>query len=312
MQEEPSDLNFENLKQLIAEWVYIEGDPPDRENFQDKLAILERAIECLRIKYKCIENPLPLEIFIQGYFRVDRNILHYYFPTKHDSLGSGTPPLQLQPMLLLFLLIYHKQSYRIYDIISGFIHKIWDQLEFLDFKKTQTGVVRCFTNTRFAANTLRDYGLLKFTPKEAYRTWVLSLPGFLVASKVLKEWNGIWDLPTVGKEKHFDLYPSIFTAWIDLRTYDAMVERLAYICEPNTQVFKTFENVLKAAYGLLGSYWKVIQDGTKSIKERKKISMEHIQKLDDMPEIEQFYTEFSKCINVDRLLSGLDTPPSLL
>ena len=161
MQEEPSDLDFEKLKQLIAELVYIEGDPPDRENFQDKLDILERAIECLRIKCKCIENPLPLEIFIQGYFRADQNTLRYSFPTQHGSLGSGTPPIQLQPKLLLFLLIYHRESYQIYDIISKFADKIWDQLTFLDFKKTRTGVVRCFTNTRFAAHTLRDYGLFR-------------------------------------------------------------------------------------------------------------------------------------------------------
>jgi hypothetical protein len=305
MREEPSNLNFEELKQLIEGWVYIEGDSPERENFRDKLDILERALESLRIECRCIENQVPLEIFIQGHAHKDHSTLRYYFPTRHDSLGSGTPPIQLQPLLLLFLLIYHRRSYQIYDIISKFIEKIWDQLTFLDFKKTQTGVVRCFTNTRFAAHTLWDYGLLKFTAREAYKTWVLSLPGFLVASKVLEECGGMWGLPEVGKEEHFDLHRKILTAWTDLQTYDALVERLAYICEPNTQVFRTFEDVLRWAYGLLGDYWRVIQDGTKSIKERKQISMEHINQLEAMAEIEQFYSEFSKCVNVERLLRDL-------
>jgi hypothetical protein len=225
----------------------------------------------------------------------------------HKSLGSGTPPIQLQPILLLFLLIYHKESYQIYDIISSFIDKIWNQLEFLDFKKTQTGVVRCFTNTRFAAHTLRDYGLLKFTQKEAYKTWVLSLPGFLVASKVLEECGGMWELPEVGKREHFDLHRTILTAWTDLRTYDAMVGRLAYICEPNTEVFTTFKGVLQHAYSLLGSYWQAIQDERKSSKERKQISMEHINRLDAMTGTEQFYSEFSKCVNVERLLRDLQS-----
>ena len=305
MREEPSNLNFEELKQLIEGWVYIEGDSPERENFRDKLDILERALESLRIECRCIENQVPLEIFIQGHAHKDHSTLRYYFPTRHDSLGSGTPPIQFQPLLLLFLLIYHRRSYQIYDIISKFIEKIWDQLTFLDFKKTQTGVVRCFTNTRFAAHTLWDYGLLKFTAREAYKTWVLSLPGFLVASKVLEECGGMWGLPEVGKEEHFDLHRKILTAWTDLQTYDALVERLAYICEPNTQVFRTFEDVLRRAYGLLGDYWRVIQDGTKSIKERKQISMEHINQLEAMAEIEQFYSEFSKCVNVERLLRDL-------
>jgi len=312
MRKEPANLDFEGLKRLIEEWVYIEGDPPDRENLQNKLDILERAIESLRIHCKCIENPLPLETFIQGHMDVDQNTLQYYFPSRHASLGSGTPPIQLQPILLLFLLIYHRRSYQVYDIISGFIHKLWDQLEFLDFKKTQTGVIRCFTNTRFAAHTLRDYGFLKFTKREAYRTWVLSLPGFLVASKVLEECGGMWELPEIKRREHFDLHRTILTSWTGLQTYDAMVERLTYICEPNTQVFKTFKDVLTRAHDLLGSYWRAIQDETKSIKERKEISMEHLKRLEETPEIEEFYSEFSKCVNIERLLGDLDEPPSLL
>jgi hypothetical protein len=310
MQEEPSDLNFEKLKRLISKWVYIEGDPPARENFQDKLDILERAIESLRIKYKCIENRLPLEIFIQGYIRAEQNTLRYYFPTKHDSLGSGTPPIRLQPKLLLFLLIYHRQSYQIYDIISKFIDKAWDQFVFLDFKKTKTGVTRCFTNTRFAAHTLRDYGLFRYTRKEAYKTWVLSLPGFLVASKVLEGYTGLWDILEIKKEKNFDLHQDIRKAWDYLQTYDELVERLAYICEPNTQVFDSFEDVLKRAHSLLKDYWRVIQDGTKSIKERKRISFQLIEQLEMMPNIDRFYEELSKCINVDRLISELEEDPS--
>ncbi len=305
MRDKPAYMNLEELKQLIDEWVHIEGDPPDRENLQDKLNILERALESLRIECRCIENKLPLETFIQGRARREQNTLSYCFPARHDSLGSGTPPIQLQPMLLLFLLIYHRRSYQIYDIINGFIHKICDQLGFLDFKKTQTGVVRCFTNTRFAAHTLRDYGLLKFTKREAYRTWVLSLPGFLVASKVLEECGGMWGLPEVGKEEHFDLHCKIRTAWNDLQTYDALVGRLAYICEPNTEVFTTFKDVLRQAYSLLETYWRVIQDSRLSIKERKEISMEHINRLEATTRIEQFYSEFSKCVNVERLFRDL-------
>ena len=38
--------------------------------------------------------------------------------------------------------------------------------------------------TRFAAQTLRDYGLLKFAKGDAYRTWKLSFLGIAVASLI--------------------------------------------------------------------------------------------------------------------------------
>ena len=93
-------------------------------------------------------------------------------------------------------------------------------------------------------------------------SWVLSLPGFLVASKVLEECGGMWELPEVKKQEHFDLHRTILTAWTDLRTYDAMVERLAHICEPNTQVFRSFDDVLRRAYSLLADWpmWPVSPD----------------------------------------------------
>ena len=197
-----------------------------------------------------------------------------------------------------------------YDIIRMFIDKIWDQLSILDFKRTETGVIRCFTNTRFASHVLRDFGLLKFTRKEAYRTWVLSLSGLLTASVLLNQTGMDFRQLEYKLEYGSLLHPDIQRACNNIRTYDMFVDVLAQICEPNTLVFRTFEDALRIAYSLLRSYWKTIQDTTLSAKERKEISMQHIIELEEMPEIEQFYSEFSKCVNVERLISELDSPPS--
>lgn len=140
---------------------------------------------------------------------------------------------------------------------------------------------------------------------------IVSLPGFLIASKVLEKFSGTWELPEFEREKNFDLHRDILTAWKDLQTYDRLVKRLAYICEPNSQVFGSFKDVLTRAHFLLGDYWRAIQDGTISIKKRKQISLQYIQQLEMIPNIDSFYEELSKCINVDRLLRDLETPPSL-
>ena len=96
----------------------------------------------------------------------------------------------------MYLLYRHNnKEQKVYDIIENFIKLIWNQLKLLDFEKTKTGVMRCFTNTRFSANKLREYGMLKFTKHEAYKTWVLSFTGIMVASKFLKD--GEWGKPLI-------------------------------------------------------------------------------------------------------------------
>ena len=250
---------YKELENLINKLVSVNGYQIDDKNIQSlRVDLLERALEIWRIKNKHLENSIDFEKFYQGYFSINNNSIHFSAPEKVLDVGAGTPPIRLQPKLLMFLLLYHKHSYSVYNIIENFIDKIWDNLKIpLDFKKTQTGVFRCFTNTRFAALTLRDYGLLKFTKKEAYKTWVLSLSGFLVASKILENRN--WKIAEDKKEYDSGLHPEILTAFVNLHTYDDFVSRLTYVCMPNIEVFSTFDEVLRKAHALLNDYWQTIR-----------------------------------------------------
>ena len=246
-----------------------------------------------------------METFLQTRMFVDDSRVAFQLPELVNDLGSGTPPIQLQPQLLLFLLIYHRDRYAIYDIIERFIEKVRGQLHVLDFKKTRTGVTRCFTNTRFAAHTLRDYGLLKFTHNEAFKTWMLSLTGFVVASRVLEKGVG-WELPAVARMYNFDIHPEIRLAWADLQSYDAFVARLRYICEPNVEVFKTFDTVLRRAFELLPGYWDAMQDHQLTQRDRKAETARRIAELDRQSQMAEFYREFSACVNVERLMKDVD------
>jgi hypothetical protein len=151
---------------------------------------------------------------------------------------------------------------------------------------------------------LRDYGLLKFTKKEAYKTWILSLPGFLVASKVLE--NGNWKIAEDEKEYDSDLHPEIHTAFVNLHTYDDFVSRLTYVCMPNIEMFSTFEEVLRKAHALLNNYWRAIKDPSLNQKERKEESLKRIEQIENLPQIEKFYKEFSTCLNIEKLIKDVE------
>jgi len=274
----------------------------DQASLNEKIDLLERILEITRIENKYLENNLPTEEFLQGILKIDRGTLRFDAPKKIKNLGSGTSPIRLQPKLLLFLLFIHNRgSYKVYDIIDRFIRIIWDHLDPLDFKKTRTGVTRCFTNTRFAANTLRRYGLLKFTRKEAYKTWALSLPGILVASKVMEKAD--WAIPHVQRELNFDLHPDILKAFDELKSYDSFVRRLTSICKPDNKLFVDFKKASIKAYSLLGKYWDILQNPSLSKKDREKESQAQLERIEKDSEIKKFYDAFSTLVNVGDLLS---------
>ena len=292
------------LIDLIVDFQDLGGHLRDAKG-QEKIDLLERALQALRILHRRPNNSLPLETFVQSEMIVDEKGVLFRLPRFVENLGSGTPPIQLQPALLLFLLLYHRHKFAIYDIIEKFISLVWDELDFLDFKRTQTGVMRCFTNTRFAALKLRDYGFLKSTHDEAYKTWVLSLPGFLVASEVLD--TGIkWTLPKFEHAKPFDLHPHIGTVWDKLQDYAQFIRVLERVCEPNVKVFSTFGDVLAKAHQLLKAFWAALQDPNISQEDRKTETARLLKMLEEQPGMNEFYQEFSACVNVEEGRKDID------
>jgi hypothetical protein len=181
-----------------------------------------------------------------------------------------------------------------------------------DFKKTQTGVTRCFTNTRFAANTLREYGFLKYTQKEAFKTWQLSLTGFLVAARIL-ETRRLEIVPTelmvLPKDGNWDLSAEVRDAARGISSYGDFVSRLGTICGRDAQAFRSFEPVLTRAYKLLRQHWAVLNDPTKPNKERRAVSHELINRLEGEGVDDRFYEEFSRCVQIDDALKRIFETP---
>jgi|ERR1051326_4365596 hypothetical protein len=270
---------------------------------RQKMELLSLSIDDWKASHGFFDNQVTFEEYSKSEIYIDVGHLHFDGQPKLPNPGSGTPPYKLQPLLLLHLLISHRKKYQVYEIITSYIKWIQEDLEPADFKKTQTGVIRCFTNTRFAANVLRSYGLLKFSQKEAYKTWVLSLAGFTVASRMLQ--SNKWTLEMgIGRTAR-EIHPFIEFAWGPENTYDEFVSTLAFVCKPNLDIFVTFKPMLSEAYKLLNEYWKKLADSTIKKVDRRKECYDRIHTLEAHPDIERFYQEFSDAINVELFIESL-------
>jgi len=293
------------LEQLIDRWVEVEGySSPDPLGL--KIEVLSLALAKLRHARKQKGEQITFEEFEQSTLFPDTDTLRLIVPKHSRDVGTGTAPIRLQVPLLLFLLVHHRERLSVLAIIDLFIDKIWNDLTFVDFKKTATGVTRCYTNTRFAAHTLRDYGLLKFTQKEAFKTWELSLTGFLVAARVLAAFGGKeiqWNVPIHTPHQNFDLHEQIRQAWEGLRTYPEFLERLASICVPDAKIFITFEPVLKKAHTLLPAYWDTLGDHKLTQKDRRSDTLTLVQQLEAVGLNDDFYAELSDCIKINEALA---------
>jgi hypothetical protein len=273
-----------------------------------KVALLSLVLEELKHERKVADDLLDFETYTQCEIFADTDKLFIAAPKFAKHLGNGTAPIQLQSPLLLFLLLHHRSQFKVLEIIQHFIGKVRPQLEYLDFKKTKTGVTRCFTNTRFAAHILRDYGLLKFTQREAYKTWELSLAGFLVAAKIFairSQEKVHWSIPSNFKQFNFDVLPEIRAACDEINTYDLFVARLASICKPDAEVFRTFEPALRKAYALLPAYFATLNNSSMSQKDRRAASIVQIERLESEGITDEFYEEFSQCIQLNDLLAKI-------
>jgi len=274
-------------------------------NLDLKISALILALEKLQRIRRSKQAPLSFEDFEQCALVVEPGRMVLTADNTGLSATSGTQPIRMQAPLLLFLLLHHRDQYPVFEIIESFVGWIWKELTPFDFKKTKTGVTRCFTNTRFAANTLRGYGFLKYTQKEAFKTWELSLTGFLVAAEILdrrRRLKVVTELLPLGEKDNWDLSAEIRDASKGLSSYELVVDCLETICRRDSPAFRSFTPVLTKASDLLKEYWAVLCDASKSNQERRKVSLQVLNRLEREGIDDKFYEEFSRCVQINDAL----------
>lgn len=272
-----------------------------------KLDVLGYVVDRLKRGRKAKGPTYSFERYVHARHDVIDNVLFLVPSNVRQDLGKGFSPVQLQVPLLLFLLIHHRDRHNVLDIIDLFTGRLANQFKDVDYKRTDTGVIRCYTNTRFAAKHLRDFGLLRYTHKEAYKTWELSLIGLLAASVIFHERAGNdepWQIPSKELNTVTGISEEVLTALQAVHDYKTFVERLSRICEPRTDLFGTFGPALERAFKLLPGY--VQELGSKDIKEadRRKLGPRFIKQLEQEGIDDKFHEEFSQCMQLDELVRG--------
>ncbi len=270
-----------------------------------KLDALGYLVDRLKRTRNAKKRALPFEQYVQAQHDVFDNVLFIVPSNVRQELGKGFTPVQLQVPLLLFLLIHHRDRHNVLDIIDLFTGRLAGQFKEVDYKRTDTGVIRCYTNTRFAAKRLRDYGLLRYTHKEAYKTWELSLIGLLVASVLFHERaenDEPWQIPSKELNTVSGISQEILSALQGVHDYKAFVERLSRICKPHADLFSTFGPALERAYNLLQGYVQAL--GSKDLKEvdRQRLGPRFIMQLEQEGIGDKFHEEFSQSMQLDDLL----------
>ncbi len=187
--------------------------------------------------------------------------------------------------------------------MTDFIHEIWDELQPEDFKRLETGRFRCFTNAGFAATELRNAGFLRCGSAEHHKTWKLSLTGVLTAAAAIQDnkWRIKDSSQGVGSPTN-----SFIGRWSKKYAgYDAIVESLRSFCEPEFCAFDTFQPTLKRVGELLKWHQKEIESAGIILHEKRKITRELIDELENTPKYAEFMTELTDSIQLEKLLNSV-------
>jgi len=265
-----------------------------KDTTANRIRILEKLIDLYRfhsadpeikISLKDVLN-LELDFVTDGKIRI--------IGKKPQSIDkSFLRPHDLELPLLLFLLVYEEGG-DIYSVITSFIEEIKPILKPLDFEKAKVGAPRCFTNTRFAAQTLRDYGLLKFARGDAYRTWKLSFLGIAVASLIYHpDWRSDFkrtDYALYGHE-YSKLPRTISTAINLICNRDEFVRKIGDVVRSSKVSTPFTSQALKDLHELIGRYKNAIQNDYELIV-KDKMAIKIISEMEKRESIAKVMAEF--------------------
>jgi len=294
---------LKKLEKWVDELLVVHGD--DRQLTPvEKIDFLERFIELWRISEFKLKNEMKMEEVLDMDWAISGGLLLLRRTDIRESYGTGTAPLQFQRRLIEHLLIDHGRTKTVLGAIDGFIERIHLELSEVDFKRTSTGVMRCYTNTRFAATSLRDAGLLKYTQREAFKMWMLTLPGFVVAARSILD-----PLPPIHKCQKsgaFNLDRFILDCSHSVETYPQFVDILECLCGPDADIFKTFAPTLKRCHEHLKRYWDVLKSESLKPAEAMRQNREFLRLIDTTEGYGPFIAEFSASIQMEVLIEELD------
>ncbi len=254
---------LQRLEHFIDAVVQLHPERPSDRALAERLDALERVIELLRLKTGKLRNDISMESLLERGISASRDGDGSWSLKigGHESprMTVGWPSwkerhqTELQRPLVLFLLHFHRTGGKIDELIARFVHALRTQLSPRDVERTRTGVTRVETTTRFAAQALRNFGLLTESPRTAYKTWELSVLGLIVAAELHTRTRRLEvpsrERPRVGwrtMPASDDLDRELADVTRRYREATRVKEALLRLCGPDRHVFDTFDLVVQA------------------------------------------------------------------
>lgn len=202
----------------------------DSELIQRKLIQLEYQINLLRFKLKIIDDP---ELRLN-----DKENFDYVSKFSHQNAFTK---FHLVFPLLLYLLQNHKKRESAYLASIGFMNENVNFLREGDFAKLMTGSQRFITNTRFAADILRHYGLIRSDKKVFYKVWELSLSGLIFASNIYKNLSESISFEFLSENKKHSVEWKVFKILRAYSIYTDSIENFWKLVEYVSEEKQTLE-----------------------------------------------------------------------
>lgn len=301
------------LKSIIDEWIEIYPTPGVPDSYERRLDVLQRLVELGRLETGHLTNEVTIAALFKAGIQIDSEkkqvtigapqVIPGRRPKAEDwDAPSARTPDELQVPLLLYLLQNHRRGARIGDLIADFIRNMRRSLTPFDMESTRTGVPRVATNTRLAAQALREWGLLERSDRFVYKTWELTHLGMLVGSALYME-NASKALQprTLPRSHHGGLVKEIRSICAELTSEARLAELLERICRPHEDVLESLAEIRT----ILTEFHKNLSAGPgspDSNEERREGVRVLVEKIKELIPLEDLATDLATGIGLDELL----------
>jgi len=243
------------FEKLVNSSIIIDPSCGIEDDICTKVQIIVKIAEALKYKYPHFEKSVSLHEVVNFEAQLSKDsktISLKRLKKKPKIISEHISSASLELPLLCFLFANYGKYDMIFTIINNFLLYQRSSLSLGDFETTKTGVTRFFTNTRFAARALREGGLLKFTKKEAYKTWELSVIGLIVGNYLFSEGSVQKIFERITDKKLFQAEIAIFLKKITIEK--KLKETLLNLFEISNVKIKNKDDVFKKIIPLFKQY----------------------------------------------------------
>lgn len=247
---------LEEINKLVLDYKNDENELLLKE-IQKKLMLLEFQTVILKQKLGLVEDP-ELKFYAKEIRDYQYRLSHYNALNKYHLIIP----------LIMHLLKNHDTDKPAYETSLDFMRAIKEYLREGDYAKLKTGSQRFITNTRFAADILRKYGLLRSDRRTFFKVWELSPYGLVVACNLYVDGYRYFNREFFNEQNSTQTEIEVFKKLNEYAKRSNALENLLLLVE----YVREEEELVLAGQERLGNYLKKFTLLIDAILEKGKIN----------------------------------------